>query len=166
MQLHEYFANSLGQPFVHREPITAPVDRCAQTSGLIRDFAAGFFFPRPDALNKLLASEVVFRLALSVEQPLDNHLCRNAGVIHAGLPQRAVTFHAMETRQRVHDRVLERVPHVQCARHVGWRNYDAIRSAITLRCEIALFFPALVDALFNVMWLVGLVHQILCVVSL
>ena len=125
---------------------------------MLRNLAAGLFLPLPDTLDKFLAAEVVLGFAFRVEQAFDHHLRRNAGMIHAGLPQRAVSFHAVIACQRIHDRVLERVPHVQGAGHVWRWDHDAIGFAIAGRGEIALRFPALVEALFDVPGLVRLVH--------
>ena len=70
-------------------------------------------------------------------------------MIHARLPERAMPFMRVIARQRIHDGVLERMPHVQSAGHIRRRNDDAIGLAVALRGEIALFFPALVEALFD-----------------
>ena len=59
---------------------------------LLRDLAAGLFFPLPDALDEFLAAEIALAIALAIQQALDDHLRRDAGVVHAGLPQRAVPF--------------------------------------------------------------------------
>ena len=82
--------------------------------------------------------EVGALLALRVELALDDHLRGDAGVIRAGLPQRVVAPHAVVAGERVHQRVLERVPHVQRAGDVRRRDDDAIgrapdRSARTTR---------------------------------
>jgi hypothetical protein len=46
-------------------------------------------------------------------------------VIGARLPQRVVAAHAVVAGQRVHDRLVETVPHVQRAGDVGRRQQDA-----------------------------------------
>ena len=58
---------------------------------------------------------------------LDDDLRRDAGVVGADLPQRVVAAHAVVADQHVHQRVLERVPHVQRAGDVGRRQLDAVR---------------------------------------
>ena len=60
------------------------------------------------------------------ELPFDDHLGGNARMVGARLPERVAAVHPVVTGERVHDGVLERMPHVQSARHVRWRNHDAI----------------------------------------
>jgi hypothetical protein len=45
-------------------------------------------------------------------------------VVLAGHPERAVAAHALETREHVHQSVLEGVPHVERAGHVRRRDDD------------------------------------------
>ena len=72
---------------------------------------SSFHLPYP--LDELVTTEIVFALALLVEQPFDHHLRRDACVIHAWLPQRTMPEHAVVSRQHILDRVVEAVPHVQ-----------------------------------------------------
>ena len=90
-----------------------------------------------------------------LQLPFDQHLGRNARVICADLPQRVVTQHPVVTNQRVHDGVLERVAHVQRARHVRWRNHDGIGAARACRREVAVLLPKLVPVGFNRSGIVG-----------
>ena len=69
-----------------------------------------------------------------------------------------VAAHAVVARQRVHDRVLERVAHVQRAGHVRRRNYDAIGRAAAVGREIACGFPARIVAAFELGRPIVLVH--------
>jgi hypothetical protein len=62
-------------------------------------------------------------------------------------------------RERVHERVLERVTHVQRAGDVRRRQHDAIACAITLRRECPGSFPTFVDAGFDLARSVCLVHE-------
>jgi hypothetical protein len=66
----------------------------------------------------------VARQALVLQLALDDDLRGDAGVVGARQPQRVVAAHAVVARQRVHDGLVERVPHVQRARHVGRRQLD------------------------------------------
>ncbi len=161
VQLHEYLADSFGQTFVHRKTISTPVHGCAKATGLIGDLTAGFVFPGPDALDKFFTTKIVFRQAIVIQDSLHDHLCGNASVVHARLPECAMALHTMKTRQRIHDRVLEGVTHVQRSGHVRRRNDNAIGFTVALGLEVALFFPVLVQTLFDVLRLVGLIHQIL-----
>ena len=93
---------------------------------LAADRAARLLLPGPDPGEEGGAAEIAPALALEGELALDDHLGRDAGVIHAGLPERCVAPHAVEADQRVLDRVVERVPHVQAAGDVRRRHDDAI----------------------------------------
>ena len=55
---------------------------------------------------------------------LDHHLGGDAGMVGAGLPQHVAAAHALEAAQHVLQRVVERVAHVQRARHVRRRDHD------------------------------------------
>ena len=63
-----------------------------------------------------LAPEVVAALAFRFELALDHDLRGDAGVIGADHPVGVEAAHAVVADQRVHQRLLERVPHVQRAR--------------------------------------------------
>ena len=60
--------------------------------------------------------------------------------------------------QRILDRIAETVSHVQRAGDVRRRNHDAIGFAVAVRRKITVVLPTLVDALLDLLWLVGLVH--------
>ena len=98
---------------------------------------------------KRFAPEVEPVFAFRAELTLDHHLRGDAGVIRARLPQRRVAAHAVPAGERVHERVLERVPHVQRAGDVRRRQHDAIARAVALRRERARGFPTFVDAGFD-----------------
>ncbi len=126
VQAHENLGNRLRQPLIHREPIASPVDRVAQAAHLGRDGAAGLLLPPPDPFDEGIAAQIRPLESLSIELALDDHLCRDARVIRAGLPECAVTAHAVITGQGVHERVLERMAHVKRPRNVRGRNDDAV----------------------------------------
>jgi hypothetical protein len=155
---HEYLGHGARQPFVHREAVARPVDGRAEAAELLRDRVARALLPLPDALDEALPAERLPVRALALEQPLDDHLRGDTCVIRAGLPERSPAEHAVVARQRIHDRVLQRVPHVQRARHVRRRNHDAVRLAVAGRREIAGCLPARVVAGLDLGGSVVLVH--------
>jgi hypothetical protein len=112
----------------------------------------------PHAFGEGVAAQVVAGFAFLPKLTLDDHLRRDTGVIGARLPQGIVTLHAMVANQRIHDRILEGVTHVQAAGHVRWRDHDAVGVAVAAGGKITLFFPALVPGLFNRMRIVSFVH--------
>ena len=113
VQAHERFEHRGRQTFVHREALARPVGGRAQAPHLLRDGGAGFFLPRPHALDELFATEIVPRRALAGELLLDDDLRRDARVIGADLPQRVVAAHAVIADHEIHQRLLERMAHVK-----------------------------------------------------
>ena len=63
--------------------------------------------------------------ACGLQLALDHDLRGNAGMVGARNPGGVETRHAVVTRQAVHDGLVERVPHVQRAGHVGRWQLDA-----------------------------------------
>ena len=71
----------------------------------------------------------------------------------------------MVTDEGIHDGILKSVAHVESASYIGRRDDDAIGVAVSLRGEIAALFPSLIPLIFQLFWLVGLVHtdvKLLC----
>ena len=93
-------------------------------------------------------------LARGIQLSLHHHLGRNAGVVRAGLPQRLIAFHPMVSNERIHDRILKGMAHVQAARHIRWRNCDAKSRAFATRGKRAIAFPRLVKRLLDGVWVV------------
>jgi hypothetical protein len=86
VQTHEDFGYGLGQPFVHREAFTLPVDRVAQASHLLRYRAAGMGLPFPHPLHEFFAAKARAGFTRRIELPFHHHLGGDAGVIGARLP--------------------------------------------------------------------------------
>ncbi len=139
--------DGLGQALVHGEPLARPRDAVAEAAHLAADLAAGLGLPLPDPLDEGLPAQVVPGLALLAQFALDDVLRGDAGVVHAGLPQRLVALHALAAGQGVDERVLEGVPEVQAARDVRRRDDDGVRRLVALRVgfEVTPFYPALVQ---------------------
>ncbi len=158
MQTHEGFLDRFREAVVHGEALAAPVDGRAEAADLPADVAAGLIFPLPDFLEKFFPAQIVTILALGFELALHQHLRGDTGVVGARLPQGVATLHAAETDQRVHDRVVEAVTHVQAAGDVRRRDHDGVGLARALRGEVVLGLPGLVPGSFNGVRLVGLIH--------
>ena len=72
-------------------------------------------------------------LALGLgEVPLDQGLGGDAGVVHAGQPQRLVALHPPAPGEGVHEGVLEGMAEVQAAGDVGRRDDDAVRRLVAV----------------------------------
>ena len=155
---HEGFFHGLRQTVVHGEALAAPIDGRAEATDLTADVAAGMVFPFPDLLQELLAAQVVTVLASGFQLALHQHLGGDTRVVGAWLPQGVAALHTAETDQRIHDRIVEAMAHVQAASDVRRRNHDGVGLARTLRSEIVLGLPGLVPGSFNSVRLVGLIH--------
>ena len=102
-----------------------------------------------------MTGQTFFGLHLALHQ----HLRSNTRVVSTNLPQGIITLHTLEANQGIHDGILEGVPHVQAARHIRWRDTDAVRRTGTGRREVAIGFPMLIPLLFNGVWIVCFVHR-------
>lgn len=127
IQLHEGVRDHLGQVVVHREVLAAPVDRVAHAAHLLGDGAARLFLPLPHARHEVLAAQVVAADLLLLQLALHHDLGGDARVVGARHPQRVGALHAVVAREAVHDRLVERMAHVQRARDVGRRQLDRER---------------------------------------
>ena len=145
---------------VHGEALARPVQRGAEAAQLLHDLSAGLCLPFPDFGGEGFAAEVMPRLALRVQLALDHHLCGNAGVVAARLPQGAATVHALVADERIHDGVLEGVPHVQRAGNVRRRNHDGVGFAAARGREMSARFPDFVPFVFDFCGLVAGRHAV------
>ena len=108
---------------VEREPGAIPVAARPEVTELAEDPLLILLLPSPDAVHELLASEVVPReLLLLEEPPLDDRLRGDARVVGAGHPERAIALHPPRAHEHVLERVVEGVAEVERARHVGRRD--------------------------------------------
>src|SRR5581483_6443186 len=127
-----------------------PVSGSTEAAHLPRDGGPGLLLPLPDALNKFFAPEIVACLLLEFELALDHDLRSDAGVVGADHPVGVVAAHAVIANERVHQRLLEGVAHVQGAGDVRRRQLDAVRRLLVVAMpEVAGGFPALVPALLD-----------------
>ena len=124
VEADEHLLDGAAEAVVHREPLVAPVARVAEAALLLEDDAAVLLLPRPDVLEERLAAQRFAVDALLFQLPLDDVLGRDAGVVHAGNPERLEAAHPLVAREEVLDRVLERVAHVEPAGHVRRRHGD------------------------------------------
>ncbi len=156
VQPHEHLEDSPRHARIHREvagllPLgvgIGPVTGSAEPAHLPDDGRAGLLLPRPHALDELVAAEVVAGLAFGFELALDYDLRGDAGVVGAHDPVGVETAHPVVAHQRVHQRLLECMAHVQRPGDVGRRELDAVGQAIRVeaRLEVAARFPHRVPA--------------------
>ena len=131
VQLDEHFHDGARQSLVHREALARPVAGSTEALELIDDDAAALRLPLPDAFEEFGAAHVAATRLLPFHQlPLDHHLGRDAGMIGAGLPQYVAAAHPLEAAENVLQRVVQRVAHMQRARHVRRRDHDGERRGV------------------------------------
>ena len=147
VKLDEHFLHAPRIFRVHREAFARPVARATELLELVDDDAAVFILPRPDALEKFLAAEIVFGFALFFLQRLFHlHLRSNAGVVGAGQPEDFLAVHARLATEDVLNRVIQDMAHVQHAGDVRRRDDDGKRGFGGLRVggEAALLQPEVI----------------------
>ena len=143
IQAHKGFGDHLGQLVVHGEVFAAPIDAGPHAAHLRGDRVARLFFPFPHTSDEVFArfgfgrAHVVTRQALALQLTLDHDLCGNASVIGAGNPGCVVPQHAVVAREAVHDRLVERMTHVQRARDVGWGQLNGKRRSVGIALACA-----------------------------
>ena len=104
----------------------------------------------PHAVNKIVASEIVPGLVLCFELAFNYKLCGDAGMVGAHNPVGVEPAHAVIANQRIHQRLLERVPHVQGAGYIWRRELDTVVASLPgSGLEVAARIPVLVPAIFD-----------------
>ena len=158
VHLDKYLDDGMGQAVIQGEPVSLPVRGCAKSAHLALDRAAGFRLPLPHSLEERLASHVTPVDILCGKLAFNDHLCGDAGMILAWLPQGVPSLHAMITDQQILKRERQRMSHMQAAGHVRRRHHDRIGRR--LRCRIAgksaAGLPTFVPAVFDGVGVVGL----------
>ncbi len=122
VEADEGFAHGSGEAGVEGEAFAGPVAGSAELDHLLLDGAAGFGFPLPDARFEGFAAHGAAVEALFAELALDDHLSGDAGVVHAGQPERDVAGHAVPADGDVDFGVLQHVAHMERAGYVGGRD--------------------------------------------
>ena len=161
VQSHENPPHRYRQALIHREALACPIGRCAEAPQLIDDRAARLGLPLPNLLDEPFPTQRVL-----VDLPLgelagDDDLGRDTGMIGAGLPQGVAPAHPLEADQDVLQREIQRVSHMQAARHVGRRHHDRVGALAAVRIggKAAGAFPSGIVPRFDRIGAVGLVQH-------
>ena len=151
VQLDEGLPDNARKLFIHREVGALPIHGVTEAAHLLQNRAAGEFLPLEHFLHELFAGEGVGIDSLLFELALNHDLSRNTGVIGAREPERVVARHAVIAGERIHDGLIERMPHVQDARNVGRRELDREAWFVLIEsgAEVAALFPFRVPVRFN-----------------
>ena len=158
IQVHEHLADGLRAALVHREAGTVPVAGRAEALLLLDDTVAVLMLPGPDALEELLAAEVITGLALLAQLLLHADLRGDTGMVHAGDPEGGMALHALEADEHVLHGGVHGMAHVELACDIGGRHDDGkgLLVRVALGMEIAVVHPEFVEPVLNVARLVGL----------
>ena len=161
VEIDEDLAHGGRGAVVHGEAGARPVGGRAQAAQLLEDRPAGLFLPGPDPLQELLPAQVAPVEALLVQLALDHHLGRDAGVVHARLPERVAAGHPVVADQDVLDREGQGVTDVQAARDVGRRHGDGIGLGLGrgIGGEGAGLLPLFVASAFDLLRPIGFVQH-------
>ena len=151
-------AHRLGEPLVHGEAFPLPVAGGAQPLQLADDLPARFGLPLPDPLDERFAPQVVAVLPFGGQLALHHVLGGDAGMVGARHPEDVVALHPLPAAEDVLQGVVEGMPHVQGAGHVGGRDDDTVRFPAGSRSgtEIPLALPFGIPSLFYVMGFIPL----------
>src|SRR5262249_26594797 len=89
---------------------------------------------------------------------LHHHLGRDAGVVHAGLPQGVEALHPLPADEDVLKSVVEGVTDVEGPGYVGGRNDDAVWATLRkgVGPEVTPGLPQLVPAVLDQPWIVSI----------
>ena len=142
--------------FVHREPRAVPIAARPQLLELLQDDAAVLVGPRPSVLHERVAAQIALLNALLAQSLHHLRLRCDGSVIRPGNPTGVLALHARAAHEHVLNRVVQHVPHVQHARHVGRRNDYGVRLALVgNRLEKSMFEPKAVPLRFRLCRVVG-----------
>ncbi len=161
-EVHEEAHDGLDVGVVHGEALALVVERGTEAAVLAHDRAARLLEVAPHPLDEGLPSDLLAGRALADELLLDHVLRRDPGVVVAGLPERVEAAHAVPADEHVLERAVERVAHVERARHVGRRDADHERlvpARAGARPVVALLLPGALPALLEVRGRVRLLHR-------
>ncbi len=159
VEADKHFGYSFGQPFIHGETFPGPVHGGAKPAHLSCNGITALFFPLPDFIDKLVTAQIMFTQAFPLQLSFNNHLGGNTGMVGTNLPQGVFPQHALITDHGIHNGLLKTMPHMQAARDIGRRDHDAIGIALAGGPEIALVFPGLIPGGFDLLRLVGFIHE-------
>mmetsp|Transcript_32794 Transcript_32794/g.71507 ORF Transcript_32794/g.71507 Transcript_32794/m.71507 type:complete len:419 (-) Transcript_32794:110-1366(-) len=151
LHAHEGFLDGHTASVIHSEEEAFPVHRNSQHAELVADAVALLGLPLPHFLEEFLAAEVVLGDAFLHEQLLDYRLGSDPGVIHARHPEHVEALHAFVSDDRVLNRKLQCVAHVETAGHVRRRNQDGLvlfLGSVAFRLVVALRIPPRIPIFF------------------
>ena len=157
VQVDEDIDDRLAQGRLHGETRTLPVTAGAELLELFQDHAAILLLPGPGMLQELLPAELLLGQSFVTELLHHLGLGGDGGMVHPRHPAGVLPLHAGAPHQHVLDGVVQHVPHVQHAGHVGRGNGDGEGLALVgLAVEVATGHPVTVPPVLAVLRIVPL----------
>ena len=156
-------AHRLGRALVHRVAQPTPVERPADASLLAEDHVPRGFRERAHSLEIALTAKRLTALAFLGEDPVEDELRGDAGMIESRQEERGMAAHPRVPDHQVLDGRALGVAQVQGAGHVRWRLDDRERRQVrvggrarAVGREDVRGEPSFVDGAFDVAWRIGL----------
>ena len=131
VKLSKDLRDSFRATLVERKALTRPVCRVSEHTLLMNDRSAILLLPLPDAIQESLAAKILATLAFFLKSLFYDILRGNAGVVCAREPEGVLSLHSAPPYENILNRLVERVAHVENARHVWRRDYNRIGSSFT-----------------------------------
>ena len=158
MHFTEHFGYGLITALIHGKAFSVPVTGGTKLFQLADDPSAILLLPVPGALKKAFPSEILLTDAFFLQFLYDLDLCRNAGMVCSGLPERIVALHPLKADQDILHGIIQRMPHVKLSRNIWGRDHNRKRGfgMINFRMEVLLIKPLLVKSVFNPFGVIGL----------
>ena len=158
VQADEGLLHRFAQPLIQGEALSPPVHRVTQAPQLANDAPTAFRLPLPGPLQKRLSAEITACFALLLQLLLENRLHGNGRMIRTGQAEHIFPSQALVAHDRVDERRVEGMTHVQAAGDVRWRYHHRKRIArrLRIRVECPLVLPGLLPTRFRTNRVVGL----------
>ena len=147
----------MGQPFIKRKSLTAPVAGNTQFFQLFANTAAIFFRPCPRLVQKFFPSNLLFGFSFRFKLLYHFAFGGNGSMIRSRYPQGFIAGHAFPANENILQRIVHRMTHVQLTGNVWRRHDDGIRRLLAFRVgnKIAIGDPGGIDTLFKGFRIVG-----------
>ncbi|CAI8417385.1 MAG: Uncharacterised protein [Cyanobium sp. ARS6] len=158
VQADEGLLHRFAQPLIQGEALSPPIHRVTQAPQLANDASTAFSLPLPGPLQKRLSAKVVAGFVLLLQLLLEDRLHSNGRVIRTGQAEHVFSSQALVANDRVDERRVEGMTHVQAAGDIRWRDHHRKRIARRLRIgvERPLVLPGLLPTSFRTNRVIGL----------
>ena len=147
----EHFGYGFITALIHSKAFSVPVTGGTELFQLADDPSAILLLPLPGPLKKAFPPKIFLTDTFFLQLLYDLDLCRNAGMVCSGLPERIVALHPLKTDQNILHRIIKRMPHVKLSRNIWGRNHNGkgCLGMIYFCMKVFLVKPLLIKSVFN-----------------